>query len=359
MKKVQIIAEAGVNHNGEESLAIELIDKAVLCGADIIKFQTFVAEDLVSKKAKQAEYQKKNSKKIEPQFNMLKKLELNHDTFLRLQKYSEKKGIKFLSTAFDIKSLKFLTNNLNLDTLKIASGELTNAPLILEHAKTKKNIILSTGMATFEEIEKTLGIFAFGFINKKGAVPSVKSFQNAYNSELGVQALKQKITVMHCTTQYPTPHEAINLNVIDSLRDKFRLDVGFSDHSDSVVVPSLAVTKQVKVIEKHLTLDTLMEGPDHKASLNPEQFKVMVENIRLAELSLGTGEKKLSKEEIENKKVSRKSIYASRDIKRGEVFEEKSITVKRPELGISPYEYWVTLGTSASKNYSKGEKIDE
>lgn len=359
MNKVQIIAEAGVNHNGNENLAIDLIDAAVSSGADVIKFQTFITEQLVSKEAIQAEYQEINSKQKETQYNMLKKLELSYPAFSRLQEYSQKKGIRFLSTAFDSKSLRFLTEELKLDTLKIASGELTNAPLMLEHARTKKNIILSTGMATLEEIKQTLEVFAFGFMSNSREAPTIDGFKDSYDSIAGAEAVKEKVTIMHCTTQYPTPHEAINLNAIDLLRDKFNLKVGFSDHSDSVIVPSLAVVKGVTVIEKHLTLDNLMEGPDHLASLSPSRFREMVENIRLAELSLGAYEKKPSKGELKNKSVSRKSIHASKGLKKGELFSETNIVIKRPETGISPYNYWNLLGTKASKDYNGGDLIDE
>jgi len=354
-----IIAEAGVNHNGDEKLAFQLVDKAYEAGADIVKFQTFKAKNLVTSQAEQAEYQITNTGKQESQLAMLSRLELSYEAHHELVAYCTKLGIEFLSTAFDSESLDFLVNDLKLTRLKIPSGEITNAPLVLEHARTGCDLIVSTGMATLADIEAVLGVIAFGYTAEKDAIASVDAFQAAYFSEAGQQALKGKVTVLHCTTEYPAPLHDINLRAMDTISAAFGLPVGYSDHSEGIVVPIAAVARGALIIEKHFTLDKAMDGPDHKASLEPSELKAMIQAIRAVELTLGDGIKGPRPSEIKNKAVARKSLVAARDIAKGSVIEPADITIKRPGSGISPYRYWEIQGITASKDYKAGDLILE
>lgn len=354
-----IIAEAGVNHNGDEKLAFQLVDKAVEAGADIVKFQTFKAKNLVTTQATQAEYQITNTGKEESQLAMLSRLELSYEAHHELVAYCKKLGIEFLSTAFDSESLEFLVNDLKLTRLKIPSGEITNAPLVLEHARTGCDLIVSTGMATLADIEAVLGVIAFGYTAAKDAKPSVDAFQEAYFSAAGQQALKEKVTVLHCTTEYPAPLHDINLRAMDTLSAAFGLPVGYSDHSEGIIVPIAAVARGALIIEKHFTLDKNMDGPDHKASLEPAELKAMVQGIRAVELTLGDGIKGPRPSEIKNKAVARKSLVAARNIDAGSIIEQADIAIKRPGSGVSPYRYWEIQGLPASKSYQVGDLILE
>lgn len=354
-----IIAEAGVNHNGDEKLAFELVDAAYQAGADIVKFQTFKAKNLVTEEAKQADYQVTNTQKQESQLAMLSRLELSYDAHHELVKHCEKLGIEFLSTAFDSESLDFLVNDLGLTRLKLPSGELTNAPLVLEHARTGCDLIVSTGMATLSEIETALGVIAFGYTSDNSATPSVQAFQEAYASDAGQQALKSKVTILHCTTEYPAPMEEINLKAMDTLGRAFDLPAGYSDHSQGITIPIAAVACGAVLIEKHFTLDNNMEGPDHKASLEPQDLTAMVSAIRQVEKALGSRVKTPTVSEVKNKAVARKSLVAARDINKGEVFSPENMTIKRPGDGMSPYRYWDMLERTASKAYRAGELILE
>ena len=354
-----IIAEAGVNHNGDEKLAFELVDAAHQAGADIVKFQTFKAKNLVTEEAKQADYQVTNTQKQESQLAMLSRLELSYDAHHELVKHCEKLGIEFLSTAFDSESLDFLVNDLGLTRLKLPSGELTNAPLVLEHARTGCDLIVSTGMATLSEIETALGVIAFGYTSDDSATPSVQAFQEAYASDEGQQALKSKVTILHCTTEYPAPMEEINLKAMDTLGRAFDLPAGYSDHSKGITIPIAAVARGAVLIEKHFTLDNNMEGPDHKASLEPQDLTAMVSAIRQVEKALGSRVKTPTVSEVKNKAVARKSLVAARDINEGEVFSPENMTIKRPGDGMSPYRYWDMLERTASKAYRAGELILE
>lgn len=354
-----IIAEAGVNHNGDEKLAFELVDAAYQAGADIVKFQTFKAKNLVTEEAKQAEYQVTNTQKQESQLAMLSRLELSYDAHHQLVKHCEQLGIEFLSTAFDSESLDFLVNDLGLTRLKLPSGELTNAPLVLEHARTGCDLIVSTGMATLSEIEIALGVIAFGYTADDNAIPSVLAFQEAYASDKGQQALNSKVTILHCTTEYPAPMEEINLKAMDTLGRAFDLPAGYSDHSQGITIPIAAVARGAVLIEKHFTLDNNMEGPDHKASLEPQDLTAMVSAIRQVELALGSRVKTPTVSEVKNKAVARKSLVAACDIAEGEEFSSENITIKRPGHGMSPYRYWDMLERSSSKAYKAGELIFE
>ncbi|WP_336942207.1 N-acetylneuraminate synthase [Vibrio cholerae] len=354
-----IIAEAGVNHNGDEALAFQLVDAAHQAGADIVKFQTFKAKNLVTEQAKQADYQVANTQKQESQLAMLSRLELSYAAHHQLVKHCQSLGIEFLSTAFDSESLDFLVNDLGLKRLKLPSGELTNAPLVLEHARTGCDLIVSTGMATLAEIEMALGVIAFGYTAVDNAVPSVLAFQQAYASEVGQKALKEKVTILHCTTEYPAPMAEINLRAMDTLGRAFDLPAGYSDHSEGITIPIAAVARGAVLIEKHFTLDKNMEGPDHKASLEPDELTAMVKAIRQVEVALGTAVKSPTVSEVKNKAVARKSLVASQVIRAGESFSADNLTIKRPGSGMSPYQYWDMLERSASRDYQVGDLILE
>ncbi len=354
-----IIAEAGVNHNGDEKLAFKLVDVAKAAGADIIKFQTFKAKKLVTSSAKQAEYQVKNTGKDESQFEMLNRLELSYEAHHKLLSYCKELDIEFLSTAFDVDSLHFLTNDIGLRRLKIPSGDLTNAPLVLEHARTGCELIVSTGMATLSEVEMALGVIAFGYLADKSEEPNINAFQQAYFSIEGQKILQKKVTLLHCTTEYPAPFGDINLKAMDTLAGAFNLPVGYSDHSQGIAVPVAAVARGAKIIEKHFTLDKNMEGPDHKASLEPYELTEMISSIRKVELALGDGIKGPRPSEIKNKPIARKSLVAAEPIQQGDAFTLNNIEIKRPGNGLSPYIYWELLGKLASKSYQEGDLLSE
>ncbi|MFY8272913.1 N-acetylneuraminate synthase [Pseudoalteromonas sp. SSDWG2] len=354
-----IIAEAGVNHNGDQEMALELIREAHKAGADIVKFQTFKAKNLVTAGAEQAAYQSANMGKQESQLSMLERLELSYEHHHALVSLCDTLGIEFLSTAFDSESLAFLTQELGLKRLKIPSGELTNAPLLLEHAQCGCDLIVSTGMATLAEIEQALGVIAFGMLHPKAHAGNEIAFAQAYASTEGQALLKQKVTLLHCTTEYPAPLDEINLCAMNTMSHAFSLKVGYSDHSDGWVVPVAAVARGATVIEKHFTLDQSLPGPDHKASLEPDQLANMICAIRQTEVILGNGIKMPTVSELGNKEVARKSLVAAQSIKCGDVFSESNLAVKRPGSGMSPHKYWSLLGVKASKDYNIGDLLDE
>ncbi len=330
-KSVYIIAEAGVNHNGSIELAYKMVDVAVDAGVDAIKFQTFIAELGVSKFARMAEYQENNTRKKESQLEMVKKLELSFDEFKKIRDYCNVKGIEFLSTPFDLESVSFL-NELGISAFKIPSGEITNLPYLRKVAQTGKKIIISTGMCNEEEISDALILL----------------------KSMGVE----DITVLHCNTEYPTPMEDVNLKAMNTIKDNYNVKVGYSDHTLGIEVPVAAVALGAEVIEKHFTLDKTMEGPDHVASLDPNELKNMVKAIRNIEIALGNGIKKPSKSEIKNKGIARKSIVARIKIKEGQVFTEENLTVKRPGTGISPMRWDEVVGMTASRNYEEDEMVE-
>lgn len=354
-----VIAEAGVNHNGDYDLAIRLVDAAHIAGANIVKFQTFKANKLVTDGAPQAAYQSANTGKSESQLDMLRRLELSYDDHHRLVAHCRKLGIEFLSTAFDNESLHFLVNDLKLSRLKIASGELTNAPFVLQHARTQCDLIVSTGMATLSEIEAALGVIAFGFTASASILPSLEAFSAAYASDAGQRALKDKVTLLHCTTEYPAPIAEVNLRAMNSLSSAFGLVCGYSDHTVGIDISIAAAAIGAVIIEKHFTLDKTLDGPDHKASLGPDELKAMISAIRQVELALGNGVKRPTPSEINNKKAARKSLVAACDISKGEIFTETNLVIKRPGTGKSPYSYWDVLGTEASRSLIAGEVLYE
>lgn len=330
MGRVCIIAEVGVNHNGNIEIAKRLIDTAKNCGADIVKFQTFNVKSLVSKYAKMAEYQKRNLGIAESQEKMLSKLAFDQQDFLELVRYCKEVDIHFLSTPFDVESIYFLESL--QDIWKIPSGEITNYPYLIEIAKTGKEIILSTGMSTLEEVDAALDV-----LKNNGA---------------------GKITLLHCTTEYPVPIEDVNLNAMLTLKEHCGLDVGYSDHTQGIEVSIAAVAMGAKVIEKHFTLSKTMEGPDHKASLEPNELAALIKAVRNIELALGSGIKEPSESEKKNIVIARKSIVASRDIKKGEMFSKENITTKRPGNGINPMHWNQIMGKSAERDFMKDELIE-
>ena len=330
--RVFIIAEAGVNHNGDINLAKKLIDVAAKAGADAVKFQTFKAQNLVSKNAQKASYQKKTTDKKESQFEMIKKLELDENTHKELIAYCKQKDITFLSTPFDSDSIKLL-DELGLSTFKIPSGEITNLPYLRQIGGLNKKIILSTGMANLGEVEAAIEAL-------------VKS---------GTK--RENISLLHANTQYPTPMEDVNLKAMITLKNAFGLEVGYSDHTLGIEVDIAAVAMGAKIIEKHFTLDKSLPGPDHKASLEPDELAAMVGAIRNIELAFGDGLKHFSKSESENIKIARKSIVAKRDIKKGEIFSEQNICVKRPGDGINPMRWDEVIGQISQKDYKRDELI--
>ena len=331
-KPTFIIAEAGVNHNGDVNLAKKLIDAAVISGADAVKFQTWKTELLVTEQAEMAEYQKQNTQKVESQFDMLKRLELSYAEFLVLKDYCDKKGIMFLSTPDEETSASFL-NDLQ-PIFKIGSGELTNVPFLYHIASFKKPIILSTGMGTLGEIEVALNTLA----------------------DAGVT--RANITVLHVTTQYPTPMEEVNLHAMLTIKNAFPgVNIGYSDHTLGIEVPIAAVGLGAAIIEKHFTLDKNMAGPDHMASLDPDELTAMVKAIRNIELALGHGRKEPTSSELENRKIVRKSIVAATAIAKGEILSEKNMAIRRPGDGISPSRWNEIANTVAAKNYQQGDLI--
>ena len=327
---VYIIAEAGVNHNGSFELACRLADAAKEAGADCVKYQTFKSENLVSKDAQKAEYQKKTTGDSSQQ-DMLKKLELSYDSFVRLKEYCNKIGICFLSTPFDFESIDFL-KSLDMPFWKIPSGEVTTYPYLVALAKTGKPVVMSTGMCEMNEIADAIKVL----------------------KDNGTKDIK----LLHCNTEYPTPFEDVNLTAMKTMREAFGVEVGYSDHTKGIEVPIAAVALGATIIEKHFTLDRNMEGPDHKASLEPQELKQMVCSIRNIEKAIGTGDKTPSASEKKNITIARKSIVAKKEIKAGEVFTVENITVKRPGTGISPMRWNEVLGTKAVRDFNEDEKIE-
>lgn len=356
--KTYIIAEAGVNHNGSLIMAKELVMVAKEAGADAVKFQTFKAEHLVTKQAQQAAYQVENLGEASSQFAMLKKLELTYDEFIELQSFCQSEQIEFLSTPFDFESVDFLLDELNISKAKIPSGELTNAPFIHYIATKKRPIILSTGMATVEEIHEALAFIAYGLVKSNEPVTKER-VNDFYTTQEAKEALKKYVTLLHCTTQYPAPVDSINLKAMIEMERIFQLPIGLSDHSEGIHIPLVAVGMGAAVIEKHFTLDKTLEGPDHVASLNPVELKSMIKGIREVEQALGNGIKSPTPIELQNRVPARKSIVAKQKIQAGEKFSVSNLTVKRPGDGMQPSKYWSLIGEIASKSYEEDELIDE
>jgi N,N'-diacetyllegionaminate synthase len=332
VNKTLIIAEAGVNHNGSVDAAKKLIDAAVNSGADLVKFQTFKAETLVTKTAEKADYQKKLTEKNESHFEMIKKLELDRSDHIDLIDYCEKKEIQFLSTAFDHDSIDLL-GELNIPFYKIPSGEITNLPYLRHVGRMGKPIIMSTGMSTLEEVRAAMEILLTA----------------------GLQ--KEDLTILHCNTEYPTPMEDVNLKAMLTMRDELGVAIGYSDHTLGIEVPVAAVALGASVIEKHFTLDRTLPGPDHVASLEPDELQAMVTAIRNIEKAMGDRVKKPSPSESKNIPIARRSIVAIKPISKGELFSEKNLTVKRPGTGVSPMEWDTYIGKLSDREYRADELI--
>ena len=334
MKRTLIIAEAGVNHNGDIAKAKALIDKGAEAGVDYVKFQTFKAEKLVTKQAKRASYQDKNTQDNDSQYEMLKKLELSQALHQELMDYCNQKGVKFLSTGFDSESLVFLAQ-LGITIAKVPSGEITNLPYLRQVASLFPEVILSTGMATIGEIKDAVKVLIDNGVSKN------------------------KITILHCNTEYPTPMEDVNLKAMLHIQRELGIPVGYSDHTLGIEVPIAAVALGATVIEKHFTLDKTLPGPDHKASLEPNELQAMVSAIRNIEKAIdGSGLKEVSKSEEKNKPIARKSIVTSTNIKKGDIFTPENLTVKRPGTGISPMQWDEVIGKEAKRDFQEDELIE-
>lgn len=328
---IYIIAEAGVNHNGSFTLACRLADAAKAAGADCVKYQTFRSERIISQYAPKAEYQKRSTGAGESQLDMVRKLELSYEEFAALKRYCDSIGIAFLSTPFDLDSIDFL-NQMDMPFWKIPSGEVTNLPYLLAIAKTKKPAVMSTGMCEMEEIRAAVDVL------RANGTP--------------------EITLLHCNTEYPTPYGDVNLRAMETLRKEFGTKVGYSDHTRGIEVPVAAAALGAEIIEKHFTLDRGMEGPDHKASLEPQELAAMVESVHHIEQALGSGVKTATPSERKNRTVARKSIVAARAIAQGELLTAENLTVKRPGSGISPMKWFEVLGTPAIHNFQEDELIE-
>ena len=326
-----IIAEAGVNHNGRLDLALKMVDEAKRAGADIVKFQTAIPERVISRYADKAEYQKETTGNEESQLEMCRRIHLKLSDYDIIKEYCEEVGIEFLSTPFDLESIDYL-EKLGMKLWKIPSGEITNLPYLIKIAKTGKPVIMSTGMAELKEVEEAVNVL------KEGGAG--------------------EITLLHCTTEYPAPFDSVNLKAMNTLREKLGTKVGYSDHTTGIEVVVAAVSLGATVIEKHFTLNRNLEGPDHKASLEPEELEVMVNKIRIIEKALGDGIKRAAEAEKKNIAIARKSIVAAKDIKKGEILSEDNITTKRPGNGISPMQWFEVLGTKAIRDFGEDELIE-
>ncbi len=356
MSPCVVVAEAGVNHNGSLQLALELVDVAAQAGADVVKFQTFDAARLVTASAAKAEYQVANTRDAGSQLQMLRQLELSHDAHHALVARASERGIRFMSTAFDAESLAFLAT-LDMPALKVPSGDLTCAPLLLQAARLRKPLIVSTGMATLGEVEQALAVLAFGLVSD-GEPRASTDFAEAYRSREGRDALERHVTLLHCVTQYPAPAESVNLRAMDTMAAAFGLPVGYSDHTFGIEVAIAAVARGAIVIEKHFTLDRTLPGPDHAASLEPGELRQLVAAIRQVQAALGSPIKQAAPVEIANRAIARRSIVAARPIRAGERFATGMLAAKRPGTGLSPMAWWDLIGKSAGRDYQTDELID-
>ncbi|MGV8884421.1 MAG: N-acetylneuraminate synthase family protein [Microbacteriaceae bacterium] len=360
---VLIIAEAGVNHNGSLERALEMVDVAASAGADVIKFQTFSADKLARKDAQLAEYQKTSDGDSRSQWDLLKGLELSHSDFLEIRERCAQRGIVFLSTGFDLDELRFLVTELEIPMVKIASGDLTFAPMLFDAGLTGLPVILSTGMADLAEIEKALGFIAVGFGVKHGlldaiAVPTADVRAQAWASPEIRAILAERVTILHCTTQYPAPLGILNVRAMTTIADAFGIPVGYSDHSLGGIASTVAVSLGATVIEKHFTLDKALEGPDHAASLDVPELTEFVARLREVELTLGSDVKECQPEEVSNRAAVRRSLVATVPISAGEEITAASLECRRPAAGRTSFDFWEVVGTSAARDYAVGEYLD-
>ena len=352
--KPYIIAEAGVNHNGQLEKALALVDVAYNSGADAVKFQTFRTDELVARHAKKASYQERGTGRGRSQYEMLQQLEIDEADHFRLVEHCNDLDLDFLSSPFDLQSLSFLVDDLKLGTIKLGSGELTNGPLLQATARADVKTILSTGMGTLDLIQNALKVFVFGAT--ESGHPTVEALDGAWSRRDDV--LNERVMLLQCTTEYPTPIDEVNLRAMKTIQDAFGLPTGLSDHTSGISVCIAAAALDAAVIEKHITLDRALEGPDHAASLEPDEFAQMVTGVRAVSAAMGDGVKKIQPCEEKNILAARKSLVALRPISKGETFDEQNLGVKRPGTGLSPMEYWDLLGQPAQKSFVADEVIE-
>ena len=354
-----IIAEAGVNHNGSKDMALRLVDAAVAARADAVKFQTFRAADIAVAELDKAGYQKDTTDPGESQIDMLRRLELSWESHRDLVDHCRVAGIEFMSTAFDIPCLEFLVNEAGVRRIKIPSGEIDNAPLLLAAARTGLPIILSTGMSTLDDVAMALGVLSIGAQTLgENPRPTASELAAAARGQNGFARLSGHVTLLQCTSAYPTPLDDVNLRAMGTLGERFKLQVGFSDHSQGTVAAVAAVALGATILEKHFTLDRSLPGPDHAASLVPDELAAMVEQVRGVEKALGSFEKGPTGDEVKTREVVRKRLVAARGLKPGEPLDEAAIAIKRAPRGISPLHYWELLGTTAKRAYRADEPFD-
>jgi N-acetylneuraminate synthase len=359
--RVNFIAEAGVNHNGSIERALEMIDVAADAGADAVKFQTAIPSEVVSVRAQKAPYQQASTGTEGSQLEMIEKLHFQDDRIAshrRLVEHARKRSISFLSTPFDLVSLHFLVDGLGLKILKIASGDITNGPLLLAAAQSGCDVIVSTGMSNLAEIEAAMGVLAFGLLSSKQPA-SLEVCRDAYHSVEGGNAVRQKVVLLHCVTAYPAPIEATNLRAMNRLSLQFGTRVGLSDHSTGTVASIAAAALGATIIERHFTLDRNLPGPDHMASLDPGELKRLIAHIRDVERALGSGEKEIQPCELENLAVARRSLVARHAISSGETFSSLNVAAKRPAGGLSPMAFWGLAGKKSTRAYQADEILDE
>lgn len=351
-----VIAEAGVNHNGELDLALRLVEAAAAAGADIVKFQTFDARKLVTATAATADYQRRNFNAGDTQLAMLEALQLSREDHRVLHDHCQARRIEFLSSPFDIESARFLVDVVGVRRIKVGSGELTNAPMLLALSRLGLPMILSTGMATLAEVEEALSVVAFGLLASADARPSRAAFAEAYAS-FDARLVLAQVTVMQCTTEYPAAYDEVNLRVMDVYASRFGVRPAYSDHTPGIDIALAAAARGAEIIEKHFTLSRDMEGPDHKASVTPGEMKAMVDGVRRIGRALGDGVKRPQPSEIPNMAIARKSLIAAVDIAQGERFTEQNLTAKRPGTGLSPIMMFDYLGHPADRAYAADELI--
>lgn len=351
-----IIAEAGVNHNGDIGMALDLVDCAALAGVDLVKFQTFNATKLATAAAPKAAYQSQRADVNESQLAMLKRLQLSPEAHERIIARCEERRVGFLSTPFDTDSLDLLTNRFGLSQIKLGSGELTNAPLLLDAARSGADIILSTGMGTLSEVEEALGVIAFG-LTQADAPRSRADFATVLHQPQVWDKLRERVNLLHCTTDYPAADADINLRTMAVMRAAFGLRVGYSDHTEGKAISLAAIALGATILEKHFTLDRTLPGPDHAASLEPDELSSLVRDIRAVEAALGTGIKQPSAAELANRLVARKSLHVTRGLPKGHLLSDKDLSVMRPGNGLSPMVMWDMIGTPARRTFAAGEEL--
>ncbi|MDY0744259.1 N-acetylneuraminate synthase [Paucibacter sp. R3-3] len=355
MNPVYVIAEAGVNHNGDLALARELVDRAADAGADAVKFQTFDAKKLASRTAPKAGYQKQTTEAAESQLDMLRKLELPREWHYELRERALSRGIQFLSTAFDPDSLDFL-ESLGMPFYKVPSGEITNGPLLWKFARQRKPLVVSTGMATLSEVEQALAVIVHAF-NVDEEPRHVDEVWQGWSRAEWRRSLQGRVTLLHCTSQYPTPMHEVNLIAMDTLRHAFGLPVGYSDHTEGVLIPVAAVARGAVLIEKHFTLDRTMLGPDHRASLEPDELSRMIREIRAIALALGDGVKSPQASEWDTRKAARQQVVVTRDLSAGDTFARADLSTARSGQGLPPTALWGLVGTVAVRDYQGGDTV--